>query len=830
MRFSTSFLALAALSTRLALGVTATSSASEDTPPPAASLLTPEQEQETFSHAKKYEYQSDIARLMKIVVGNLYESRDVWVRELLSNANDALEKTRLLSLTDPAILEPAPQLNVSVITDVPGRRIIIRDSGLGMTQEQLAENLGTIARSGTSEFLAKLDKGDGANLIGQFGLGFYSSFLVADRVTVASKSNDSPKQYVFESNADAQGFRIAEDPRGTTLGRGTEITLHLKEDAKEYLEHEKLKSLISKHAEYGASPIYLWTETTTTYTEEEAEAEPKTDDDSEVKVEDVDDKPKEPKTKEVTTTEWQLINDRAPLWMRDPKEVTKTEYEEFFKGAFKSSEEPLAWSHFKGDAGPTSFRALIFIPPSLPNDFYSKDYVLLESLKLFVRRVFITNDLGKDYLPRHLNWVKVFIDVDDLPLNVGRDSLQKTRVIHQIKANLIKRILDTFASLAEKDPEKYNALIEKAGTALKVGVVEDLKNRDRLVKLLRFHSSASDNVTSLHDVVMRRRKGQNQLFFIAAAGAKTSDLAKSPFVERILARGYEVLYMTDPMDEMGTSTLSVQLVSTLPTVEGLKFQDVAKEGLKFGDEDEDEDAKEEEESYKTQFEPLAKYIEKTLADSVEKVVISTRLTTSPCLVVAGKQGYSGNMERLIASQNQGTGENFMTSFAKMQKKTFEINPKHPLIEALLTKVEAHNEEAEGGDDGLKESLQVLWLTALVKSGFTVPDPNVYFEQIETILRRSLGVAQEAKVEVEVKPAPEVEHGPVKFEEPGTAGMDGGEPKGEFQDWAKVKAELAAKKAADAAAAMMGGGNDAVDEEQTVVDGAGEPVTTAHDEL
>ncbi|SCV68017.1 BQ2448_138 [Microbotryum intermedium] len=825
MRFSTSLFALAALSTRLALGVHATSSAAGEGEhiPPAASLLTPEQEQETFSQAKKYEYQSDVARLMKIVVGNLYESRDVWVRELLSNANDALEKTRLLSLTDPTILEPAPQLNVSVITDVPGKRIIIRDSGLGMTQEQLAENLGTIARSGTSEFLAKLDKGDGANLIGQFGLGFYSSFLVADRVTVASKSNDSPKQYVFESNADAQGFRIAEDPRGTTLGRGTEITLHLKDDAKEYLEHEKLKSLISKHAEYGASPIYLWTETTTTYTEEEDEPETKKDegeDQSEVKVEDIDDKPKEPKTKEVTTTEWQLINDRPPLWMRDPKEVTKTEYEEFYKGAFKSSEEPLAWSHFKGDAGPTSFRALIFIPPSLPNDFYSKDYVLLESLKLFVRRVFITNDLGKDYLPRHLNWVKVFIDVDDLPLNVGRDSLQKTRVIHQIKANLIKRILDTFATLAEKEPEKYNSLIDKAGTALKVGVVEDIKNRDRLVKLLRFHSSASDNVTSLHDVVARRRKGQTQLFFIAAAGAKTSDLAKSPFVERILARGYEVLYMTDPMDEM--------LVSTVPTVEGLKFQDVAKEGLKFGDEDEDEDAKAEEETFKTQFEPLAKYIEKTLAESVEKVVISTRLTTSPCLVVAGKQGYSGNMERLIASQNQGTGENFMTAFAKMQKKTFEINPKHPLIEALLQKVEAHSEDADA-DDGLDESLQVLWLTALVKSGFTVPDPNVYFEQIETILRRSLGVAQDAKVDVEIKPAPEVEHGPVKQSEP--KAEPGTKPKGEFQDWAKVKAEIAAKKAAEAAAAAMGGDDDAVDDEQTVVDGAGEPVTAAaHDEL
>lgn len=367
----------------------------------------------------------------------------------------------------------------------------------------------------------------------RFGLGFYSSFLVADRVTVASKSNDSPKQFVFESTSDAQGFKIAEDPRGTTLGRGTEITLHLKDDAKEYLEEEKLRSLISKHAEYGASPIYLWTETTSTYVddEEEEEAKPAADeDDSEVKIEEVNSTPKTPKTKEIKTNEWQLVNDRAPLWMRDPKEVTSDEYKEFFKGAFKSTEEPLAWSHFKGDAGPTSFRALIFIPPTLPNDFYSKDYLSLESLKLFVRRVFITNDLGKDYLPRHLNWVKVFIDVDDLPLNVGRDSLQKTRAIHRIKTNLIKKILDTFSQLADKEPEQYNKLIEKAGTALKVGVVEDIKNRDKLTKLLRFHSSASENVTSLVDVVARRKKGQSQLFFISAAGAKTSDVSEGACV------------------------------------------------------------------------------------------------------------------------------------------------------------------------------------------------------------------------------------------------------------------------------------------------------------
>jgi heat shock protein beta len=300
----------------------------------------------------------------------------------------------------------------------------------------------------------------------------------------------------------------------------------------------------------------------------------------------------------------------------------------------------------------------VYLPDTLPNDFYSKDYVGLESLKLFVRRVFITGDLGKDYLPKHLNWVKVFVDVDDLPLNVGRDRLQKTRALGQIKSNLQKRvsesgclahprspsspssglqILDLFAQVAEKDTDKYNDLYQKAGTALKVGIVEDVKNRERILKLLRFETTTSSNLTSLSEVVSRRKTGQTQLFYLAGAGMKKEDLERSPYIERIVARGYECVYFMDPMDEM--------LVSTVPTFEGLRFQDVAKEGLTFGDEDEDA---EEEAQLKSQFEPLAKYLQKQLAESIDKVVVSTRLTNSPCVVTVGKHGHSANMERLVS--------------------------------------------------------------------------------------------------------------------------------------------------------------------------------------
>ncbi|GAA5999944.1 heat shock protein Hsp90 family protein [Rhodotorula paludigena] len=752
MRFTRFLPALAALASGAAFA--SASTPVDDAASPQVAFLAPEQ----LAAGESFAYQSDIARLMRVVVSHLYHDRDVFIRELLSNANDALEKVRLLALTDTKILEPAEQLNVTVLADAASGRIVIRDSGVGMTKEQLAANLGTIARSGTSEFLENLDKGDGSNLIGQFGLGFYSSFLVADRVTVASKTADEPEQYVFESEADAEGFKIVKDPRGPTLGRGTEITLHLKPDARgEYLDVNKLRSLIQKHAEYNSAPIFLWSSTSL---DPSAPVAPKTQaEEDEATVEDADEDEDVAEVDEAA--QWELVNDRPPLWMREPKDLSEEDYENFFKATFKEADAPLAWSHFKGDAGSTAFRALIYIPSALPNDFYSKDYVSLNSLKLFVRRVFITSDLGKDYLERHLNWIKVFIDVDDLPLNVGRDSLQKTRALAQIKRNLQKRIYDLFAQIAAKDPEKFNELYSKAGTALKVGAVEDSKNRDRIVKLLRFATSASNETTGLEDVVARRKQGQTQIYFIAGAGQTKDQLARSPFVERILARGYEVLYMTDPIDEM--------LINSVPTFSGLRFQDVAKDGVKFGDEDESADADEDE--LRTTFAPLVAYLKKELAEFVDKVTLSTRLTTSPCLVTAGTFGYSGNMERLLAAQNAGQGgDNFMLNFARMQKKNFELNPHHPLVERLLEKVDEAGEDEDALAE-LKDSVSVLWQTALLKSQYQVPDPNAYFAQVESMLRRSLGVSQSVQAEVDVKPAPPVETGPPPSEAPPPPGED-----------------------------------------------------------
>ncbi|MBW0505554.1 hypothetical protein O181_045269 [Austropuccinia psidii MF-1] len=827
--------------------------------------LKPDQEVFMSGNQEKFEYQSDIAKLMKLVVSHLYHDRYVFLRELISNSGDALEKLRFNSLTDPSALDTAPALNISIVADKPSKRLIIRDSGIGMTKEELQKNLGTIARSGTSEFLAKLEKSSddqsspSSSLIGQFGLGFYSSFLVADRVLVASKSNADEKQWVFESQADAAEFKISEDPRGNSLGRGTEITMFMKDDALDFLEVDKLKELISTHSEFSTTaPIYIWTEkdvevpieeesseakkeaensdtpkepkdkqTTEDNVSEEKESdqekkdqqkEPKGEDEDtdEVKVDDddsakdldgddsakdvddnSDDKETKPKTKLVTKHEWEQVNTKGPIWVRDAKTVTDEEYVTFYHSLTNKDENPISWVHFKGDAGRTSFHGLIYIPDSLPTDFYAKTYAQLDSVRLFVRKVLITKEPSPEFIPKWLNWLKVIVDADDLPLNVGRDSLQVNKSLKQIQSIILKKFIDHLSTLAKNQPAKYKKLWARIGMTLKLGAVEDTKNREKLTKLLRFQSSQSDDSqVGLEEYVARRKKNQKQIYFIAGTGMEVKDLSKSPFVEKLVARGYEVLYLTEPMDEMITATLA--------NFDGMKFQDVAKKGLEMGDEDDDEEEKKSLQAYKTQFEPLSKWIKDELSEHVSDVIISNRLTTSPCAIVTDSYAWTGNMERLMAAQSQAKGEtsNFMLDFIKKSKRTFEVNPKHPLIKGLLNKV-----VEAGEDDSLKEDLKyvtrVLWDTSLVRSGFTVPDTITYFERIELLLRKIVGVNELEEVEVgEIKPAPPVEEGPldprppkeesesdkIQINSDGTT-QKNDPSKEQWQDWSKVKEQL-----------------------------------------
>ncbi|KAI0327766.1 heat shock protein Hsp90 [Cubamyces sp. BRFM 1775] len=730
---------------------------------------------------QRHAYQSDVARLRKIVINSLYSHRDVFLREIISNANDALEKLRLTSLTEPQALSGAEAMNITIKAekDENGNgKLIIRDTGIGMTAEELANNLGTLAKSGTSEFLSKAESdttGNG-NLIGAFGLGFYSSFLVADRVDVASlaaktSQNPQPAQYVFSSEADENSFEIYPDPRGNTLGRGTEITLYLKPDALEYVDTNMIMELVNKHSSFATSfPIYLHTTRTEMVPDEEAESDAKTEekpkvtedakaDEDEAVVEEVDDEKeaekREPKMKPVTVEEWVQLNSQPPIWMRDPKTVTDEEYENFYQATFKDYQKPLAWYHFSGDSGSgVSFRSIIYVPSRLDDSYWQNPLQsITKDIRLMVKRVFITSDLGEDALPKWANWVKVVVDAEDLPLNVSRETLQSTQFLKQLRGIILKRLLQLLTRISEEDPEKWEKVQETYGNVFKLGAVEDFKNRDKLATLVRFTTNQR-NSTSLDEYLENKKQGQSQIFYLADMGKSPSELAKSVFIEKLHARGYEVLLLGDPLDEV--------FITNIRRWKKIPFQDVAKAGLKFGDEEMDpEEEKEEQERLTEKFKPLIEWLRQEVRNkgAARDVVISNRLVTSSCAIVADESGYTANLEKLISSSHAQANHRHMWEFAKKQK-VLEINPRSPLIEGLLKRIEQLPAEEDERDveaeEELREVATVLVDGALVRSGFAVTDSNEFFTRVDRILRRSLGVSETAPTDTTVKPAPPVD--------------------------------------------------------------------------
>ncbi|KAJ7179213.1 Hsp90 protein-domain-containing protein [Mycena filopes] len=750
---------------------------------------------------EKHSYQSDVTRLRKIVINSLYSHKDIFLRELISNANDALEKLRLTALKDKSIWDGGAPLNVTIKTikdeDGKGGRIIIADTGIGMSTDELTTNLGTLAKSGTSDFLAQAESGDGTgtgNLIGAFGLGFYSSFLVADRVYVASVApktakNPNPVQHVFSSSADDSSYEIFPDPRGNTLGaHGTEITLHLKEDAIEYLDTDRLRALVNKHSSYSSTfPIYLFvqsseevpdvpdvepidltasedkpaeaSEAVTSDAEAETAKAPEDSDEATVEEEVVAEEkvaaePVPPKMKTVVTDEWVQLNALPPLWMRDPKNASDEDYELFYTGFWKDYTKPLAWQHFSGDSeSGVSFKSIIYLPGKLDDEYWKQPLAYKSTdIKLMVKRVFITSDLGDDVLPKWASWVKAVVDAEDLPLNVSRETLQSTRFLRQMKQIIMKRILQLFTRIAEDDEEKFAKIVEVYGSIFKLGAVEDVKNRDKLTALTRFTTNQRNN-TSLEKYLENKKQGQKQIFYLAEMGKTTENLAKSVFVEKLHARGYEVLLLNEPLDEI--------LVQNLRHYKNVPFQDVAKAGLKFGDEEVEAQEKEEKEEMAEKFQPLLKYLKDHSKDIVRDVVISNRLVTSPCAVVADSHGYTANVERMMSASNGKNQQQnpYMHEFAK-KAKVLEINPRSPLIEGLLRRVKQLPEEGEEPDTEaeaeLNEVASILIDGALVRSGFEVPDSNIFFTRVDRVLRRSLGVSETAPTDTTVNPAPPVD--------------------------------------------------------------------------
>ncbi|KAM0729060.1 Endoplasmin [Formica fusca] len=676
--------------------------------------------------SEKFAFQTEVNRMMKLIINSLYRNKEIYLRELISNASDALDKIRLLSLTDKNVLDTNNELAIRIKADKENKILHIMDSGIGMTKQDLVNNLGTIAKSGTAEFLGKMQdvssSQDMNDMIGQFGVGFYSAYLVANVVVVTTKHNDD-KQYIWES--DSSNYSIVEDPRGDTLKRGTTISLHLKEEASDFLEPDTIRNLVKKYSQFINFPIYLWNSKVMQVDAEDVEEDKSKDDDAiedktdedDAKVEEDTDE-KKPKKVEKTVWDWELLNDSKPIWTLKPSEVEEKEYNEFYKTLTKDNQEPLAKIHFVAE-GEVTFKSVLFIPKVQPSDSFNRYGTKSDNIKLYVRRVFIT-DKFTDMMPNYLSFIRGIVDSDDLPLNVSRENLQQHKLIKVIKKKLIRKVLDMIKKLDKEDFQKF---WKEYSTNIKLGVIEDAQNRARLSKLLQFQSSTQKELTFLADYVSRMKPNQQYIYYVA--GASEEEVQKSPFVERLSKKGYEVLYLTEAVDEYA--------ISGLPEFEGKKFQNVAKEGFTL---DEGEKAKERMEQLKTTFEPLTKWLTDLLKDHYVNIVqVSERLTDSPCVLVASMFGWTGNMERLAISNAHQKADDPQKAYYLNQKKTLEINPRHPLIRELLRRI-----EVDISDLTAKDTAMMMFRTATLRSGYMLRDTVSFADSVEQLMRKSLGIS------------------------------------------------------------------------------------------
>ncbi|MCE2878606.1 MAG: molecular chaperone HtpG [Comamonadaceae bacterium] len=621
-----------------------------------------------------HSFQAEVAQLLKLVTHSLYSNPDIFLRELISNASDACDKLRFEALNDPALFEDAPDLDVRVDFDKDSRTLSITDNGIGLSQQEAIDNLGTIAKSGTREFMGRLtgDQKNDAQLIGQFGVGFYSGFIVADRITVESRRAGLPAdQAVRWSSTGSGDFEVDQITRAE---RGTRITLHLKEDSGDYLGAWKLKGIINKYSDHISLPILM----------------PK---------EQWKDGENDQPGQMVRTDEWETVNKASALWTRPKKDITAEQYDEFYKQISYDQAAPLATTHNRVE-GSTEYTQLLFIPAKAPMDLYNRDKA--PGVKLYVKRVFIMDD-AQALLPVYLRFVKGVVDSSDLPLNVSREILQESRAVKAIREGNTRRVLSMIEDLASNEPEKFKTFYAEFGAVLKEGLGEDFSNRERLAKLLRFASSTTDTLSvGLVDYKARMKEGQEAIYYITAdtqAAAKSS-----PQLEIFRKKGIEVLLMSDRVDEWA--------LSFLHEFDGTPLQSVAKGAVDLG-KLQDEEEKKAAEQAQEQFKPVLDRIKEVLKERAADVRATTRLVDSPACLVVQDDGMSLQLARMLKAAGQS---------APSVKPILEVNASHPLVKKLET--------AEASFD---DYAHILFDQALLAEGGLPDDPAAYVRRVNALL-------------------------------------------------------------------------------------------------